>query len=222
MTKNVKLFKNSERNSSEIQKKYVPHYQLMGIMPEEISGSGMTESSILIKSNPLPLTNPRNRRSLAREASPYVETMIPPLIKNSTVPNIGNNVECAWSSIDGEIVDDISQLEDANHPMIDNNEFVTSKALGINDEEVTKTYLTEEELKNTITTDANICNIPSIKEDEYILFINDNIINIGAHESIQEEVKSLVFGTHKDYEILPIENISVLKKIKIKIGVFLE
>jgi hypothetical protein len=122
--------------------------------------------------------------------------------ENNSVPNIGNNMEHVWSGVDA-IIDDISDASiDINEPMIDNN------------------YMDAE--YNVQTNKTN--DLSSLNDNDYVLIVNETIISIGSFEEIQANVGDLVFGEHKlcGGESIPIENILVLKKVNIKVGVFLE
>ena len=63
-----------------------------------------------------------------------------------------------------------------------------------------------------------------IQDDSYILFVNGTIIAVDVMEKIQSIASSLIFGEHPlcDGCAIPIEDIVVLKKIKLKVGLFLE
>jgi hypothetical protein len=156
-------------------------------------------NTILAKANPLPLTNPRNTRAPVRQ--PYAH-ILPSPIKKDPVPNVGNNMEHSWSSVDGEIIDDLSI--DANHPMIDNNDFVDDGS-----------QLTSESLPDAL---------PHVNENDYVLLIEDTVIASGSLEEIQECTKDLIFGDHPlcAGNPVPEEKLVVFKRVKIKIGVFLE
>lgn len=58
--------------------------------------------------------------------------------------------------------------------------------------------------------------------DEYVLFINGELFGSGTLDQVQQEVESMIFGTgeNANSEILP-ENISVYKKMTLKVGVVL-
>src|SRR6202020_218615 len=72
--------------------------------------------------------NPRAKRMPMRQE--YATASVSPVGKDS-IPNVGNSMEHSWSSVDGEMGDDLSgQAIDPNHPMIDNNDELTDQALG--------------------------------------------------------------------------------------------
>jgi len=194
----AKIYKNPDRNKKETYKKYVPQYQILGIEPEEVKSS-VIDNLQITKTQDLPLTNPRAKRLPVRQ--PYAEVSKNPIGRGKDiVPNIGNNMEHTWSSVDGEIIDDLSV--DNTQNIIDNNDYVTDQALN-------------EQAK----IDEN-----QTYDGEYFLLVNSEIISIGSFEEIQQEVKEVLFGEHKKFpgQSLPLDDIMVLKKIKIKMGVFLE
>lgn len=197
----VKLYTNADRSKPIAYKKYVPQYQLLGIEPEEVR-SAVVPNTILAKANPLPLTNPRSSHAPVRQ--PYAR-VIPSPIKKDPVPNVGNNMEHTWSSVDGELIDDLSI--DIDHPMIDNNDFVSPEP-----QEVFSKFQDKPET------------LPQVKEDEYLLLIDGTVIATGSLEEIQEYTKDFVFGDHPLCVGNPVaaDKLTVFKRVKIKIGVFLE
>lgn len=227
--RNVKVYKNSDRGKPEVTKKYVPQYQVIGVEPEEfVSAVVPANAAVSKESTQLPLTNPRARRPAIRQ--PYAKIIPSPVGRGrGPVPNVGNNMEHTWSSVDGEIIDDFSEDLSPQHEMIDNNEFVTNDALGLEFEDTQKnhkSFMTEKDLQNVIK-DSDLSSIVGeikIEDDEYILLVNGTVFSIGSLNFIQNEVKLLVFGEHDicDGNPVPVEDLLVLKKIKLKIGVFLE
>jgi len=200
----VKFYKNSERNRSEAKKPYVPQYQIMGVEPEDFATPAITDN--VKKSTLETRTSPKVVQSYAK--------MTPSPIgrRRGLVPNVGNNMEHTWSSVDGDIIDDISDnsvVIDSDHSMIDNNDIVTAQALGINDiQEQT----------------ANIAD-KSIFQEGYSLFVQNSFLTSGSLEKIQDQVRLLVFGDHPLFDIpISTDDIFIYKieRMKIKVGVFLE
>ncbi len=232
--RNVKLYKNPDREKPETMKRYVPQYQLMGVEPEEYHSATVPSGTLISRNTTqLPSTNPRAQRSSIRQ--PYaVQSPSPVGRGRGPVPNIGNNLEHTWSSVDGEIVDDVSHQFD-EHQLIDNNDFVTDSALNIdapNDVDLSlgqgQSFITERELKNALNKDSivNVENALSgykFSDNEFILMIKNTVFAIGDKDFIEKTVKELVFGEHPVCESNPIstEDLLVLKNIPIKIGVFL-
>ncbi len=140
--------------------------------------------------------------------------------------NVGNNMEHTWSGVDGEIFDDVSSLIlDDNREMIDNNDFVEIKEPSKQESNI-KRFLTEVELKESITAEfqEKLPALPLIGEDEYILLVDSVVIDIGPINKIEEQANLLVFGDHEICEgnPVPAENLLILKRVKIKVGLFLE
>jgi len=196
----VKFFKNSERNKPEVKKSYVPQYQIMGIEPEDFAPSLSSIKDNIKKSVMLETKTSQSTIERGR----------------GLVPNVGNNMEHTWSSVDGNIIDDISDSSDSsviidtNHSMIDNNDTMTAQALGINDNLLEQTANTMEK---------------NILQEGYSLFVQNSFLTSGSLEKIQDQVKLLVFGDHPSFNVpIPTDDILVYKieRIKIKIGVFLE
>jgi hypothetical protein len=58
----------------------------------------------------------------------------------------------------------------------------------------------------------------SIKDDNsYILLLNEEVMLTGNHKTIEDKIKFLVYQKNVD-----IMNLTVLKKMNIKVGIFLE
>lgn len=241
----IKLYKNSERNNAEAHKTYVPQYQALNIKPEEIQNHSVPEFGV--KKITPSSDNPRSSRTMIRQ--PYANIQPSPIGRGKgPVPNVGNNMEHSWSSVDGEIIDDVfNEIIEPDHEMIDNNEYVSSTALGLSEdsemefnldvhedmledsrdtvEEMSpKLFLTESDLKSAIknqddTHDALL----SLKDEEYILFLDGIVLCSGSLNEVQEEVMKLAYGSHEGFDRpLSIDDMIVLKKVKIKVGIFLE
>lgn len=220
----TKIYKDPARLTKVPYKPYVPAYQVHGFTPTEISTSSIDDAKVEITKQNIvtSFSNPRVR------PAPVLQKMIPfadisPMaspIGNSPIPNTGNNMENSWVSVDGDEFDDVFIEEDQdlhkaqldpNHPMIDNN---------IDDE---INYIN---IPNQITLpiENNSNNSLDIGENECVLIIAGSIIKIGSLEIVQEEVRKLVFGEHElnKENNINLDDIIVLKRIKIKIGVFLD
>lgn len=263
----TKIYKNPARKAVPSGlKPYVPQYQLMGVEPEEYNSP--TSSSYRIEHASKPVTvsrdNPRAPRPLIRQ--PYAETTSSPVGRGKgLLPNVGNNMEQTWSSIDGEIIDDLGDAPvDPNQKMVDNNDFVSEEALGLpeNDDmevrdadpdmfgqtvhgeewenlpEATentgeidvplgkseRTFLTEDELQNALKDELFSEIVKQLKEEDYLLLVDGTSICSGPLEEVQEQARGLVFGEHPlcDGVAVPIEDIVIIKRVKIKVGLFLE
>ncbi len=221
----VKLYKNPYRNnvvtSEDKSEVYVPHYKMMGIEPENVkSKENFLDAKLAVPEKDE--SNPRLRTLSIRH-----ETDIPNHQLNvGGLVNVGNNMEHTWSGVDGEIFDDVSSLIlDDNREMIDNNDFVEIKEPSKQESNI-KRFLTEVELKEAITTEfqEKLPALPLIGEDEYILLVDSVVIDIGPINKIEEQANLLVFGDHEICEgnPVPAENLLILKRVKIKVGLFLE
>jgi hypothetical protein len=243
-TGKVKLYKNKDRNKPADLKPYVPQYQIMGVEPEEFHGKAEVGTPVILKRKPLPNDNPRAPRPLIQQ--PYAEPVPSPIGRGrGLLPNVGNNMEQTWSGIDGEIIDDVKL--DSDHPMVDNNEFVSTAALGIqeqadddmmeveeeensevqstfpvDDEE--KTFLTENQLQAALKEEYLSKIVQNLEEEEYLILVDGISVCSGPLESVQQQARGLVFGEHPLYNGNPvsIDDIIILKRVKVKIGLFLE
>lgn len=238
----IKVYKNPEREAKENYKPYVPQYQLRGMEPEEHKSSTTTVIGIRPKTD-LPSDNPRAPKPPIRQ--PYAEAVSSPVGRGrGPVPNVGNNMEHTWSSVNEEIVDDLTgnSALDPDHEMIDNNEFVTAQALGLKEElpmldEIAhpsqkifnpKTFLSQDELNRVMKTQESQDDLFSIvqdlEENAYLLIVNGVAVCSGPFEEIQDQARALVFGEHElcDGNPIPAEDLVILKRAAIKVGLFLE
>ena len=136
--------------------------------------------------------------------------------------------------------------------MIDNNDFVTEEALGLppdepmvveeEDVEMTpedatkwmtpevksgegeKNFLDGNELQNALQDEYLSAVVKNLEEDEYLLVVDGAAICSGPMDEIQEQARALVFGEHPlcGGNPMPIDDIIVLKRTKVKVGLFLE
>lgn len=227
----VKVYKNPERNRPETFKPYVPQYQLLGREPEEYKSPLSPGYQMGVVRNPQKV-NPRDPRPAVRQ--PYAETVPSPVGRGrGQLPNVGNNVEQTWSSVDGGLViDDITELVDSDQTMVDNNEYVSAAALGLPEDSVEveqfveepQSFLTQDQLKEALEQDELTGIIKDLQEDEYLLLVSGQAICSGSQEQVEEEARLLVFGEHEVYGGNPVsvDDIIVIKRTKIKVGVFLE
>lgn len=239
----VKVYKNPARNVTETYKPYIPQYQIRGMEPEEHKSPQASILGMGVKPNPLPLDNPRGPKSAVRQ--PYAEAVSSPVGRGrGPVPNIGNNMEHTWSSVNEEIVDDLtsSSALDPDHEMIDNNDYVSAAALGLPEElpaldEVAhptgkifspKTFLSQADLNEVMRKEAPRDDLYAIVEDleegTYLLIVNGVAICSGPSDEIQDQARALVFGEHElcDGEPIPAEDLIILKRATVKVGLFLE
>ena len=200
-SKKSKFYKNPKRNKPDTNVgHYTPEYKKLDISPEVISAGAIANNIKILEKDP---ENPRTRQPSFQQ-QPYAEP-----VNNFTniIPNVGNNMEHTWSGVDEEIVDDLDI--DPNEKMIDNNEV-------INYEDI--------EVKSDNFSIDGLESVLDLKEGQYILFVQDMVIDVGDKDKIINIATSLIFGEHEICEgnEVPIDNISVLKKVPVKVGLFLE
>jgi len=200
--KEVKIYKNAARNTDNetVREAYVPQYKNLGVVPEIINNRTFLDTVLRVEGNPSE-DNPRLRRPIIGQ--PYAEAPEPEIVRNGLIPNVGNNVEQSW------IIDDISEANNDNTPMIDNNDIVS-----VPESTDEKLFMTENELQDVINHD-----LLNVDSDSYILIVNNSILSVGDLEKIQRLTSELVL---REEDAIPIENVVVLKKVNIKIGLFLE
>lgn len=230
----IKIYKNKERSKTEVRTAYVPQYQIMGVEPEEVSG-GVASSLAGHVSIQSPQTqtndNPRTRRVGIRQ--PYAAPSPSPVGgSRGPVPNVGNNMEHMWSSVNGDIIDDLSDVE-LDHPMIDNNDFVSNEALGLPTEKEELPQLNEVTHPSKKVFQSSIEEheendgasvIANLSEGDYLLIVSGVPVCSGPSSEVQEQARMLVFGDHElcDGNPIPVDDIVVIKRIPIKIGLFLD
>ncbi len=219
MSDKVKTYKNPARSEQEQRKPYTPQYQLMGVDPEEYkSAIAAPGTQLPVVATPTTSDNPRIRKPGIRQD--YAETIDSPIGRGrGLVPNVGNNMEHTWSSVDGDIVDDISLSED--HPMVDNNEFVSTEALGV---QSSTRFISPPVISVTPDADEVLSILYALVEGDYLLLVNGVAVCSGPVNEIQEQARLLVFGEHEmcDGNPIPVDGIVVVKRVPIKVGLFLE
>lgn len=231
----VKLIRNPERTKPQEFKPYVPQYQVHGVEPQEYHGAVVPGGAQIARPSPLPNDNPRARRAPIRQ--PYAAATTSP-IGRGPVPNVGNNMEHAWPSDGTGIVDDLTEQEvDQNHPMIDNNDFVSEAALGFqngltaaNIQPQYAAYPPQaieqevEAVRQPANPDDLIPVLTGLDEEAHLLIVSGVPVCSGPKEEIEEQARLMVFGEHEmcDGNPVPVDDIIILKRVKVKVGLFLE
>jgi hypothetical protein len=235
-TGKTKLIRNADRSKPPEYKPYVPQYQVHGVEPQEYHGAVVPGGAVQVaRPNPLPNDNPRARRAPVRQ--PYAEATTSP-IGRGPVPNVGNNMEHTWPSDGAGIVDDLTGEEvDPNQAMVDNNDFVTDQAFGFQNgltaANIPSQYTTypaqaiEQEVQATHRpADPNdlVPVLTGLEEDAHLLIVSGVPVCSGPREEIEEQARLLVFGEHEMCagEPVPVDDIIILKRVKVKVGLFLE
>lgn len=232
----IKTYKNQDRNKPVSYKPYVPQYQVAGIDPTEYKGAVVPGDTQVARPS---ADNPRLKRSPLRQ--PYAEAMVSPVGRGrGPVPNVGNNMEHTWPSLDGEIVDDLSG--DPDQTMIDNNDFVTDQALGY------QSGFTADDIQGPVRGGTVVIEAPinqprssarrtetsqtedllpivaDLTDESFLLIVSGVPVCSGPKEEIEDQARALVFGEHQmcDGNPIPIDDIIILKRVKVKVGLFLE
>lgn len=240
----TKIYKNPDRGKLANYKPYIPQYQVRGVEPEEYRGAIVPSDISVAK----PSTN--NPRESKRHAlrQPYAESTVSPIGRGKgPVPNVGNNMEHTWSSVDSEIVDDLSGEANSqfspNDQMIDNNDFVTDQALGFQSGptaadiqpnfnrgrvilESSQQGTTSEVSPNYNSPDAGdlLSIVSDLFDNSFLLIVSGVPVCSGPKEEIEDQARALVFGEHEmcDGNPIPIDDIIIIKRVKVKVGLFLE
>jgi hypothetical protein len=243
----IKYYSNPARKeiANEKHQPYTPQYQEKGIEPFVHSAVALPAGHYALNLKATPLTdNPRLPRPVMRQ--PYAEAVSSPVgVGRGVLPNIGNNVEQVWTSTGKEIIDDLSNVDPDK--LIDNNDFVSSAVFNFTEQQKqaygqklllvdendlppeafeppdAKPFLTQQDLQSVIDEEHLSKVIKSIDEEEYLLLVDGAAICSGSLDLVQEQTRELVFGKHPLCSGNPvsIEDIVVVKRVKIKIGVFL-
>lgn len=236
-TKNIQ--RNPERNKTVNYKPYIPQYQVHGKEPQEYMGAVVPGGIQIARPN---ADNPRLKRAAIRQ--PYAAVTDSPIGRGrGPVPNVGNNMEHTWSSVDGEIVDDLSGEQfDPNQEMVDNNDFVSDQALGyqsglaaenILGQQPRGQVLIEEEpypeeevavARMAESTDDLLPIVAGMDDEAFLLIVTGVPVCSGPKDEIEDQARALVFGEHEmcDGNPIPIDDIIILKRVKVKVGLFLE
>lgn len=233
----VKLIRNSDRNKPASYKPYVPQYQVHGKEPQEYQGGAVVPGTKITRPTQLPSDNPRARRVPVRQ--PYAEATTSPIGRGrGPVPNVGNNMEHTWSSVDGEIVDDLTGEEvDPNQEMIDNNDYVTDTAFGFRSGPTAADIQPHYNVfpPSAIEQEVEAVHRPAdpgdllpvlmeLEDDAHLLIVAGVPLCSGPKEEIEDQARALVFGEHEmcDGNPVPVDDIVILKRVKVKVGLFLE
>lgn len=243
----TKYFKNPERGKTTPFQSYVPRYQLMGITPtpaatgeiavhKSFAETELSNRNIPFAARVLPkAADPKliAGKDILRRSNnvPYAEAveMTSNIVRSVPLPNVGNNIENTWSGMDDMVMDEEGEFTevDANHLMIDNNFDDEKNYVGIPQTikgapklQIQMDQMIHEEDTVTVFDAAQL----NVAYNEYVLAVKGEIISTGLLDQIQEEVRELVFGEHSVSEgnIVSTDDIIVLKRIKIKVGVFIE
>jgi hypothetical protein len=230
----VKTYKHPDRNKTESFKAYVPQYQVNGIEPGEYHGAVVPSGTQIARPT---ADNPRLKRPAIQQPYAPADTTSPIGRGKGPVPNVGNNMEHTWSSDGSDIVDDITGL-DPNHPMVDNNEFVTDEALGFRAGPIATEMVPAAQGQVTFEqqiearpvaqspggTEDLVPILADLGDDSFLLIVAGVPVCSGPKEEIQDQARALVFGEHEmcDGNPVPVDDIIILKRVKVKVGLFLE
>jgi hypothetical protein len=230
----TKYYKNPERNKSVPFQPYTPQWQLRGITPvpaatgEAATQRGYTETerkSVPLAVRVLPKADSKiaNKEQHPKNRNlPYAEAveMSSQIVGRTVLPNVGNIIENAWSGMDEIIFDEDGEtFVDPDRAMIDNNFDDETNYAHIPQaiKSPPETQVKDEEI--VMVFDASQLNIDY---DEYLLLVKGEVVSTGHLDQIQEEVQAFVFNEHpSSKENIAIDDLVVLKRVKVKVGVFL-
>jgi hypothetical protein len=247
----VKIYRHPQRNTPDPTPVYTPNYETLGVEPQLYQQPNqhakIVGNQILIqKPQPLPLTNPRAKRAPIRQ--PYAEATQAPPIGRNQLPNVGNNMEHSWSSVDGEIVDDLTI--DPNAHMIDNNEFVQASAFqnGFTAQDLSQPVAMQGQViieqpthqhiqaRPQISSSEDLLSVISdLSDDAFLLIVQGVPLCSGPKTEMEDQVQALVLGVHElcgvdltssdaskgQGQPVPIEEIILVKRVRIEAGVFI-
>lgn len=209
----VKIYKNPNRNDAPTYKSYVPQYQVLGVEPTEYKSHQVPAGTTVAQNSN---DNPRVKNAGMRQN-------IDSENKKLSIPNVGNNIEQIWSGVDNQIVDDLEEV-DLNQPMIDNNDYVTDSALGLPSSQTSSQPSLEQKDKDIKYGDELVNVVQDLSEGQYLLLVNGVPVCHGDLVNVQEQATDLIFGDHPlcDGNPTPVDSLMILKKCKVKLGLFLE
>lgn len=214
------FFKNPAREQNQKHKPYVPQYKIRGLEPEYIASATVPETMNRVQS--MRQAPPRSNENPRLRPPPSISNNVPyaelpnEVINFGSIPNVGNNIENSWGpndeffDVDENLTKDIPQ-----QLLIDNNQYDNANYANI--PEALEAPPTERNL--SVYEEYEIA-----EPKDYILVVKDNVISHGSLKEIEKEVKLLVFGEHPlcSKNEIATDDIVVLKKMKIKVGVFIE
>lgn len=226
--KQVKTYSNPARQQPDKPIHYEPQWQVHGVEPKPFQSARLPPGSKMAPPsphNPREGTNPSLRQ-------PYATTHeVAHIPLSSAPPNVGNSMEHSWA---GEtMIDDLEV--DPSQPMIDNNDFATDQAMEyqsgfmasnlapqIPQGKVVIEEVVEKPFRNTGNNDL-LSVINDLEEDQYLLMIEGVPVCSGPQEYIEEQAHQLAWGEHSmcDGSPVPIDDMLILKRSKIKVGLFL-
>lgn len=218
----TKHYKNQIKNRTPpAPATYIPQYKLLDIEPTPYPGTtNLRAVATKIPSMPNPTRAPRPMMNLNQVVA---------TLPNSTtgfkypLPNVGNGTDHLWSRPGQDIIDDFDNV-DPNHPMIDNNDYIEPEELKMSPSVISieTNNSTHSVVDNSLQDLSEI--VQELVDNAYLLIVEGSPLCSGTLEDVQEQAKALVFGEHEvcDGQPVPVEKITVLKKVPIKIGLFLE
>lgn len=195
-----KYYKNPGRVTNETVPKYVPQYKIHDLEPQIHATVKVPSNTIISSGSEL---NPRDKRPAIRQE---VYAPIPEKTKINSIPNVGNSMSTSWSGVDGELIDEV--ILDPNAKMKEHsNETLDAMAM-----------LEEQKKSEQPNENSLISSLYELNEGDFVLLVQGILICSGELEDLEKEVRALLLGD----DPIDVEDILVLKRSKIKMGVFLE
>lgn len=231
--KKYAYIKNPERGKPQLRERYVPQYQLLDITPNAVDiGANLDTPNVapahkveVVARAPFAsITNPRTRPvpTSASRFVPYAEEG-PPQLGRDPLPNVGSNIETTWTSLDDMVFDAEGNLvEPENQTMLDNNQDDPANYADIPAQLPIPKSTTQPVILQEVQEEP--IQMEQIGPEDGVLIVKGEILSVASLTSIEEEVRALVYGEHPLCEANKIdpEDIVVLKRVNIKVGVFLE
>jgi hypothetical protein len=228
-----KLFKNPRRAAVENSNymPYTPQYQEMGVKPQALGFEQPIvppfAAYLLPKSKQTPKKIPAPQNVPYAEVGSNSSSYFPGQFVNS-----GNNMENSWSSVDGVSMDENGRFieMDESDMVIDNNEFDQNNWSNvpmayhapINERQDAPKQIRQQEKEKEERTPIFLSNIEPVPYGEYVAMMGIEVISVGSLEDVQEVVSEVLLGNHPNYSAVSPDEISVFKRMKVKIGVFVE
>lgn len=230
-----KLFKNPQRRNAENGNyvPYTPQYQEMGVKPQAL---GFEQQVVPpFAAYLLPKTKQAPKKIPAPQNVPYAEVGSNSISLPGQFVNSGNNMENSWSSVDGASMDENGDFIEMNESdmVIDNNEFDQNNWSNvpiayhapINEKQILPKQIQQKQAREEEEderTPVFLTNIEPVPYGEYVAMMGIEVVSVGSLEDVQEVVSEVLLGNHPNYSAVSPDEISVFKRMKVKIGVFLE
>jgi len=196
----AKFYQNPNRSSKIETERYVPQYQVHGINPMPVKGFGAGAYSTPVTNYDMTdfNNNPRTRSPQSR--LPY--------------------------ATDGSVESHSDLHENFNHiPNVDSTESTWAFSRESSYDVIGGDELNlEEDTVNKSLHDIGDDEANHLQEDSYVLIFKESVVHVGSLRSTESVITEFMCGSHElcDGKKVNLDDIILLKRVKIKYGLFFE